>query len=164
MNVKMKLGMGLKSTTKTKKKTSKKRILPVAKRGGVLPILPILGALGSLIGGAAGVAKAVNDRKAAQRQLQKILRHNRAMEGRGLYLARYKHGRELSTRKKNVKETLKMPQGVTTNVQLLQLTKRMRIPFFRGVFMRDSLLIGGIYRIESGIVNLDNTEGPDTHW
>ena len=164
MKAKTKLGMGLKKTTKTKKKTAKKRILPVAKRGGILPILPILGALGSLIGGAAGVAKAVNDRKAAQRQLQEILRHNRAMEGRGLYLAPYKHGRGVSTRKKNVKETLKMPQGVTTNVQLLQHAKRMRIPFFRGVFMRDSLPIGGIYRNESGIVNLDNTTGPGTHW
>ncbi|CAL1672694.1 unnamed protein product [Lasius platythorax] len=57
-----------------------------------------------------------------------------------------------------------MPQGVTTNVQLLQHAKRMRIPFFRGVFMRDSLPIGGIYRNESGIVNLDNTTGPGTHW
>ena len=30
--------------------------------------------------------------------------------------------------------------------------------------MRDSLPIGGIYRNESGIVNLDNTKGPGTHW
>ncbi|KMQ83627.1 hypothetical protein RF55_19511 [Lasius niger] len=100
IKAKTKLGMGLKKTTKTKKKTAKKRILPVAKRGGILPILPILGALGSLIGGAAGVAKAVNDRKAAQRQLQEILRHNRAMKGHGLYLAPYKHGQGVSTRKK----------------------------------------------------------------
>jgi len=51
----------------------------------------MLVALGSLIGGAAGVAKAVNDGKVAQRQLQEMLRHNRAMEGRGLYLAPYKY-------------------------------------------------------------------------
>ncbi|KAL6265839.1 hypothetical protein P5V15_002660 [Pogonomyrmex californicus] len=53
---------------KVKKKAGKKkkRILPTAKQGGVLPILPILGALGSLIGGTASVAKAVNDKKAAQ--------------------------------------------------------------------------------------------------
>jgi len=43
----------------TKKKKSK-RIFPTAKRGGVLPVLPLLGILGSLIDGAAGVAKAVN--------------------------------------------------------------------------------------------------------
>jgi Phospholipase A2-like domain len=107
MKAKTKLGMGLKTKMKTrtvkKKKTVKKRILPVAKRGGVLPILPMLGALGSLIGGAAGVAKAVNDRKAAQRQLQEMLRHNRALEGHGLYLAPYKYGRGVLTRKKGKK-------------------------------------------------------------
>jgi len=89
-----------------------------------------------------------------------MLRHNRAMEGRGLYLAPYKYGRGASTRKKNVKKTLKMPQGATTNVQLLQLAKRIRIPYFRGVFMRNSLPIGGIHQNESGIVNLDSVEGP----
>jgi hypothetical protein len=95
MKAKTKMGMGLK--TKTRKKTTmKKRILPVAKRGGILPILPMLGTLGSLIGGAAGVAKAVNDNKVAQRQLEELRRHNRAMEqGRGLYLAPYKHGQGL---------------------------------------------------------------------
>ncbi|KYM98253.1 hypothetical protein ALC62_11040 [Cyphomyrmex costatus] len=62
----------------------------------MLPILPMLGALGSLIGGAAGVAKAVNDSKAARRQLEELQRHDRAMEqGRGLYLAPYRYGRGL---------------------------------------------------------------------
>ncbi|KYN18433.1 hypothetical protein ALC57_09263, partial [Trachymyrmex cornetzi] len=42
---------------------------------------------------AAGVAKAVNDSKAAQRQLEELQRHNRVMEGRGVYLAPYKRGR-----------------------------------------------------------------------
>jgi len=42
-------------------KETKKRILPTAKRGGALPFL--LGALESLIGRAASVAKAVNDNK-----------------------------------------------------------------------------------------------------
>lgn len=40
----------------------------------------------------------------------------------------------------------------------------MRIPFFRGVFMRNSLPQGGVCRNESGIVNLDDSEGPGTHW
>jgi len=47
-----KIGMGMKTKVKTKKKTAKKRVLPIAKRDGILPILPMLGALGSLIGGA----------------------------------------------------------------------------------------------------------------
>jgi len=51
----------------------------------------MFGALASLISGAAGVAKAVSDSKAARRQLEELQRHNRAMEGRELYLAPYKY-------------------------------------------------------------------------
>jgi len=54
----------------------------------------MLGAFGSLIGGATDVAKAVSDSKAAH-QLEKLQRHIRAMEGRELYLAPYKHGKRL---------------------------------------------------------------------
>jgi len=54
MKAKTKIGMGMKTKVKTKKKT--KRVLPTAKRGGILPILPMLSALESLIGGAAGVS------------------------------------------------------------------------------------------------------------
>jgi hypothetical protein len=57
-----------------------------------------------------------------------------------------------------------MPQGVTTNVQLLQLAKRMHISYFRGVFMRNNLPINGARENESGIINLDDTDGPGTHW
>ncbi|KYQ47214.1 hypothetical protein ALC60_13771, partial [Trachymyrmex zeteki] len=126
MKAKTKLGMGL----KTRKRKSK-RILPIAKRDGVLPILPLLGVLGSLVGGAAGVAKVVNDSKAAQHQLQELQRHNRVMEGHGVCLAPYKRGRGIARKKKNVDETLKLPKGVTTNVQLQQLANRMCIPYFR---------------------------------
>ena len=106
MKAKTKFGMGLKK----KKRTPKKRILPVAKRGGILPLLPLLGVIGSLVGGAAGVAKAVNDNKASQRQLEELKRHNRAMEGRGIYLAPYKRGRGVSRKKKRQKG-VKNPEG-----------------------------------------------------
>jgi len=56
IKAKTKIDMSMKTKVKMKKKT--KRVLPTAKRGGILPILPMLGALGSLIGRAAGVAKA----------------------------------------------------------------------------------------------------------
>ncbi|KYM96670.1 hypothetical protein ALC62_12666 [Cyphomyrmex costatus] len=95
MKAKTKMGMGL----KTKKRKSK-RIFPIAKRGGILPVLPLLGVLGSLVGGAAGVAKAVNDSRAADRQLEEMQRHNRVMEGHGVYLAPYKRGRGVVKRKK----------------------------------------------------------------
>ncbi|KYQ49755.1 hypothetical protein ALC60_11157 [Trachymyrmex zeteki] len=114
MKAKTKIGMG----SKTKKPT-KKRTLPIAKRGGIIPILPLLGVVGSLVSGAAGVAKAINDNKAAQRQLEELKRHNRIMEGHGIYLALYKHRRGVSTKKikkNNSKETIKMPKDVTTNV------------------------------------------------
>jgi len=95
------------------------------KLGGLLPFLPMLGALGSLIGGAAGVAKAVNDGKVARRQLEELQRHNRTMESRGLYLVPYKRGSSARTKgaKKSKKssrkekiETLNLPlRGVTTS-------------------------------------------------
>jgi len=86
MKAKTKIGMKTSLKTKKKKKKKIKRILPVAKRGGILPILPLLGILGSLAGGAAGIAKVMNDNK-TQRQLEERKRHNRVMESHGLYLA-----------------------------------------------------------------------------
>lgn len=77
------------------------RILPMSsKTGGYLPFLiPLfagLSATGALAGGAAGIAKAVNSAKAAQKQLAESERHNKTMEaialGRGLYLKPYKSG------------------------------------------------------------------------
>jgi len=99
MKAKTKIGMGMKSKKKTtKKKVTKKRIFPTAKRDGALSFLPILG---SLIDGAASVAKAVNDSKAARCHLEELQRHDRAMEqGRGLYLGPYKHGQGVAAEKK----------------------------------------------------------------
>lgn len=75
------------------------RIIPIPKTGGILPLIPIfagLSALGSLAGGAAGIAKAVNDYKSAQNNLQESERHNKMMEsiaiGKGLYVKPYKKG------------------------------------------------------------------------
>jgi len=54
-----------------------------------------------LIGGAASVAKEVNDSKATRRQLEELQRHDCAMEyGRGLYFAPYKHGQGVAAKKK----------------------------------------------------------------
>lgn len=80
----------------------KKRIIPIPKSGGFLPLIPLfagLSALGALGGGAAGIAKAVNDAKAASQKLEEAKRHNETMEaialgkkGSGLYLKPYKSG------------------------------------------------------------------------
>jgi hypothetical protein len=56
-----------------------------------------------------------------------------------------------------------MPAGIITNLQLLHLAKRMRIPFFRGVYMRNALP-RKIRRNENSIVNLDDAAGSGTHW
>jgi len=42
----------------------------------------------------------VNDNKAAQPQLEELKRHNCVMEGHGLYLAPYRSGQGVSTKKK----------------------------------------------------------------
>lgn len=75
------------------------RIIKVPKTGGILPLIPIfagLSALGSLAGGASGIAKAVISAKVAKKQLKEASRHNKTMEaiamGKGLYLKPYKTG------------------------------------------------------------------------
>lgn len=80
------------------------RIIPIpTKSGGFLPLLiPILSglsALGGIAGGAAGIAKAVNEASAAKKHLAETERHNKSMEaialgkrGDGLYLGKYKKG------------------------------------------------------------------------
>jgi len=136
----------------------------------------MLGALGSLIGGAAGVAKAVSDSKAARRQLEELQRHNRAMESHELYLAPHKYGKELhlgpykrgqgiiTKKKKTPKKPLKMLASVTTNIHLDHLARRRHVSNFRGVFMRNALPISGARRNESSIVNLNDARGSGTHW
>lgn len=127
MKVKLKMGAGLKrkgrkkiSGGKLSKQNKKKhvsqprrkrvkrgkpRILPPGKRGGFLPFLvPLLAglsAVGSLAGGAAGIAKSVNQASNARKLLSETERHNRAMEqhGRGLYLNPYKKGGGMGKKK-----------------------------------------------------------------
>lgn len=117
MNIKRKLGMGISEERRRRKNSQKKKKKKPAsslnklnaavrrkirvpssvkkRQGGFLPLLPLLGAVGALAGGASGIAKAVNSRKASRRQLEEMQRHNRRMEelavkGQGLYLAPYK--------------------------------------------------------------------------
>lgn len=92
--------LALGSIKKNKINVPKTRIIKIPKTGGILPLIPIfaaLSALGSLGGGAAAIAKAVGDAKAATKDLKEKQRHNQAMEslkigGKGLRLAPYKQG------------------------------------------------------------------------
>lgn len=88
------------------------RVLPIPehKLGGFLPafLLPIfagLSATGALAGGVAGIAKTINDAKAANRQLEESKRHNKKMEsvclGKRLYLKPWGNGLKLQLNSKN---------------------------------------------------------------
>lgn len=95
-----------------KKKVRTPRIIPVPKQGGILPLIPIfagLSALGSLAGGASGIAHAINKAKDANKKFEESKRHNQTMEaialgkkGNGLYLKQYRKGLGLYlTKQKN---------------------------------------------------------------
>lgn len=98
------------SSSRNRKNISIPRILPVPKIGGILPLIPLfagLSAVGALSGGAAGIAKAVNDAKDGRKQLQESQRHNKIMEsialkgGNGIHLKPYKKGLGLYLKPKN---------------------------------------------------------------
>ena len=72
-------------------------------KGGILPLVPIfagLGALGSIVGSAAGVANAINNVRKGQKELDESKRHNQTLEaialgdrkGSGYYLQTFKKG------------------------------------------------------------------------
>ena len=159
-----------------KSKINKLRVLPLPyKVGGVLPLIPIfagLSAIGSLAGGITGVAKAVNDVSNAKKQLEEAKRHNLAMEqvalGKGLYLRPYKgnglrlHNENVVFEKKNI--DLNLPSRALTNIDIDNYAKILKIPHFRGVFMRNALSKTGPLKNESAVVNLDDEKNSGTHW
>ena len=102
------------------------RILSVlSKVGGFLPFLvPVfadLSAVGALAGGAAGVAKAVNDANAAKKQLEESKRQNQMIEfialGKHVYLQPYKEGLGLhiDSQVKNSEKLKKSLNKITTS-------------------------------------------------
>ena len=140
-------------------------ILPVpAKTGGMLPFLiPMfagLSATGALVGGAAGIAKAINAAKVAKQQLEENKRHNKTMESvalsNGLYLKQHKVGLGLHLKKKF--DQIKLLQRALTDVDILKYTKVLKISHFREV------KTSGPRYCESAVVNLDDASGPGTHW
>ena len=58
---------------------------------------------------------------------------------------------------------VQIPNKALTNFELLDFANRLNIPFFRGVFMRDTLP-NKPCEIECGIVNFDTSHGPGSHW
>lgn len=77
------LTVARKTFKKNKNKNKTPRVIPIPKKGGMLPLIPIfagLSALGSLTGGAAAIAKMVGE----------FNRTSPTHLGKGLYLAPYK--------------------------------------------------------------------------
>jgi Phospholipase A2-like domain len=103
------------SMKKTRIVNKKPRIIPIPKSGGVVPFLiPLfagLSATGALAGGAAAVARAVNQASNARKSLGEMKRHNQHMEaiaignskknGAGFFLKPYKKGYGLVIKPKN---------------------------------------------------------------
>lgn len=84
------------------------RIIPVPKTGGFLPLIPIfagLSTVGSLAGGAAGIAKAVSAINSAKKRLSKLKQSNEKMNdvciGQGLQLKQHGSGLGIYTTQKN---------------------------------------------------------------
>lgn len=59
--------------------------------------------------------------------------------------------------------SVRLPRRALTNADIMHYAKRLHIPYFRGVFMRNDLP-RMIRYIECAVVNLDTTDGPGTHW
>ena len=56
-----------------------------------------------------------------------------------------------------------LPNKPLSNIELLEAARKLRIPNFRGVNLRDTLPKSP-KRKECGILNLDDTTGSGTHW
>lgn len=56
-----------------------------------------------------------------------------------------------------------LPRKPLSNFDLKKYVKILNIPNFRGVFMRNKLP-KKINKVETGIINLDNSDGLGTHW
>lgn len=61
-----------------------------------------------------------------------------------------------------------LPKRALYDYELVKYADKMKIPHFRGVFMRDELLNKSValkpWKCETGIINLDTSQGPGTHW
>lgn len=59
---------------------------------------------------------------------------------------------------------MKLPNRALYDYELVKYAKRLRIPYFRGVYMRNSLPQSPPHHRECAIVNLDLSTNSGTHW
>lgn len=60
-------------------------------------------------------------------------------------------------------ENVTLPYKPLTNVEIIEASANMKIPNFRGVYLRDTLPKSPKTN-ECGILNLDSSDGTGTHW
>ena len=58
---------------------------------------------------------------------------------------------------------ISVPDKPLTNIELVRYARLLKIPDFRGVFMRDTLPKYP-FNVESGIVNFNASSQPGSHW
>lgn len=72
-----------------------------------------------------------------------------------------------NNKKKKIKYSSKvlenLPNQPLTNHDILKYATILKIPYFRGVFMRDTLP-KYVNENESAVINLDSMRGTGTHW
>lgn len=59
---------------------------------------------------------------------------------------------------------MKLPNRPLSNIDIIKYSKILKIPHFRGVYMRNRLPKNGPLLNEAAIINLDDEDGPGTHW
>ena len=59
--------------------------------------------------------------------------------------------------------TIKFINKPLSNIDLLHWVRQLGIKYFRGIYSRDNLP-EKIHRLETGIINLDDSIGGGTHW
>ncbi|KAK7595001.1 hypothetical protein V9T40_001434 [Parthenolecanium corni] len=120
--------------------------------GGFLPALlaavPAIAAVGSLI--TQGVT-AYNNKKANDKLVEERKRHNKVLESAATGKTAEGEG---------VVKKKKVP---LTNFDIVKIVKTIKMPYFRGVYMRDGLPAKPKL-IERAVVNLDSSTGRGTHW
>lgn len=57
-----------------------------------------------------------------------------------------------------------IPNRPLSTGDILKYAEKLKIPYFRGVFMRDTLPKTGVFINESAVINLDSFRGVGTHW
>ena len=75
--------------------------------------------------------------------------------------ARQKQSIQFNPNSRN--NTVRFINKPLSNIDLLQWVKQLGIKYFRGIYSRDNLP-GKIHKLETGIINLDDSMGGGSHW